>query len=121
MESLPSSSKIVSGKRCVAGGPSGISCGNSQHSPDISIHHFPHKIKYRNRHIQWVRFGRRHRPNWSPKSDQAILCGIHFEGSAFTVKRDVAASLGMKIKLEPDAVPTLDVANERNEPEHTKS
>ncbi len=121
MASLPSSSKRLSGKRCVAGGHNGASCGNSQYNPEVSIHHFPDKNKDPNRYFQWVRFVRRHRPNWSPTSNQAILCGIHFEESAFTVKRDIATSLGMKLKLKPDAVPTIDVANERKEIENVAS
>ena len=44
----------VGGKCCVAGGPNGVSCGNSQHRKGISIHHFPHKVKDRERHLLWV-------------------------------------------------------------------
>lgn len=105
-----SSSTRETGKRCVAGGPGRISCGNSQYTPDVSIHHFPDKNKDKKRYMQWVRFVRRHRPNWSPSS-QTILCSIHFEESCFTMRRDIAASLGMKSVLKSNAVPTIDAAN----------
>ena len=104
----------VGGKRCVAGGPNGVSCGNSQHTKGVSIHHFPSKIKDRERHLQWVRFVRRHRPNWNP-SDQTVLCGIHFDDASYTMRRDIALSLGIKTYLKPDAVPSIDVANVREE------
>ncbi len=104
----------VGGKRCVAGGPNGVSCGNSQHTKGISIHHFPHKVKDWERHLLWVRFVRRHRPNWNP-SDQTVLCGIHFDDASYTMRRDIALSLGIKVYLKPDAVPSIDVANFREE------
>ena len=109
--------KRDTGKRCVAGGPGGVSCGNSQYTLGKSIHHFPDKNKYPERFSKWVRFVRRHRPNWTPESNQAILCGVHFEDSCFTTRRDVAISLGMKIKLKPDAIPTVDAANESKKDE----
>ena len=71
------------GKRCVAGGPNDESCGNSQHMPGGSIHHFPHHEKEPSRYMQWVRFVCRHKPRWAPGNKQAILCGIHFEESVF--------------------------------------
>ena len=108
---LRTSSLIHHGKRCVAGGPGGVSCGNSQHTPGISIHHFPDKKKDPGRFNQWVRFVRRHRPNWNPQSGQTILCGIHFEDCCFNVKKDIASSLGIQLRLNKDAVPTIDVAN----------
>ena len=40
--------------------------------------------------------------------------GIHSEDLAFTVKLDVTACLDMELRVQPGAVPTLDVANERN-------
>ena len=104
----------VGGKRCVAGGPNGVSCGNSQHMKGVSIHHFPSKVKDRERHLQWVRFVRRHRPNCNP-SDQTVLCGIHFDDASYTMRRDIALSLGIKTYLKPDAVPSIDVANVREE------
>ena len=100
------------GKRCVAGGPNGESCGNGQHTPGGSIHHFPHQEKEPDRYMHWVRFVRRHRPKWTPTSRQTILCGIHFEDSCFTVNSSIAQSLGIKTMLQPNAVPTVDAANE---------
>ena len=107
--------KCEGGKRCVAGGPNGESCGNSQYTPGGSIHHFPHQAKEPSRYMQWVCFVCRHRPKWAPGNKQAILCGIHFEESCFTVNRSIAKSLGMKVVLKPDAVPTIDAANELKE------
>ena len=65
--------------------------------------------------MQWVCFVRRHGPKWTPVNKQAILCGIHFEESCFTVNRSIAKSLGMKAMLKPDAEPTIDAANEMKE------
>ena len=100
------------GKQCVAGGRNSISCANSQHTPGISIHHFPDKNKDYERYRQWIRFLRRHRPNWTPESKQTILCRVHFEDSCFTMRRELANTLGIKLSLKPDAVPTIDSANE---------
>ena len=98
----------------MAGGPNGESCGNSQHTPGGSIHHFPDREKEPQRYMQWIRFVRWHRPNWVP-GNQAILCGIHFEKSCFTVNWSIAKSLRMKLKLQKDAIPTIDAANEITE------
>ena len=96
-------SSIHHGKRCVAGGPGGISCGSSQHTAGISIHHFPNRIKDQRRFRLWIKFVCRHRPNWSPSGDQTVLCSIHFEksccGACFNVRRDVASSLGFIARL----------------------
>ena len=51
--------KSRGGKRCVAGGPNLVSCGNSQYSDGISVHLFPDKEKDRARHLKWVQFVRR--------------------------------------------------------------
>ena len=40
---------------------------------------------------------------------------MHFEESCFTGNRSIAKSLGMKAMLKPDAVPTIDAANEMKE------
>ena len=42
-----------------------------------------------------------------------ILCGVHFEDSSFTMKRELANTLGIELCLKPVAVPTIDSANER--------
>ena len=70
--------KTDGGKRCVAGGPNGESCGNSQRTPGGFFHHFPDREKEAQRYMQWIRFVQRYRSNWIP-GNQAILCGIHFE------------------------------------------
>ena len=96
----------VGGKHCVAGGPNGVSCGNSQHTKGISII-FHTKLKI-------VSNICRHRPNWN-LSDQSVLCWIHFDDASYTMRRDIALSLGMKVYLKPDAIPLIDVANIREE------
>ena len=65
--------------------------------------------------MQLLRFVRTHRPKWTPVNKQAILCGIHFEKTCFTVNRSIAKSLGMKAVLEPAAFPTIDAAKEMKE------
>ena len=102
-----SSSRRLTGKQCVAGGPNGMSCGNCKYSSNISVHKFPNRIKNYKRHMQWVHFVRRHRPNWTLMSDHVVLCSIHFEDCNFTVKRDIAATLGIKLTLESDAIPSI--------------
>ena len=102
-----SSSRRLTGKWCVAGGPNGVSCGNCQYSPN--------RIKDHKRHMQWVHFVRRHRLNWSPMSDHVVLCSIHFEDCNFTVKRDIAPTLGITLALKPDDIPSIDAANHREE------
>ena len=90
----------------MAGLPNGISCTNGQHTEGKSIHTFPLKEKDRKRHQAWVRFVRRHRPQWS-STNSSFLCSDHFDESCFTKNQDIAAKLGMKRKLKPNAVPTI--------------
>ena len=100
--------KSCGGKRCVAGGPNLVSCGNSQYSDGISIHLFPDKEKDR---AKWVQLVRYYRPGWSALKT-SILCGSDFEESCFTVRRDIALQLRLKSYLKPDAIPTVYAANE---------
>ena len=48
-------------------------------------------------------------------SDHVVLCSIHFEDCNFTVKRNTAATLGIKLTLKPDAISSIDAANNREE------
>ena len=91
----------------MAGCPNGISCTYGQYTEVKSFHDFPHKEKDMSRHQAWVRFVRGHRPNWS-STTSSVLCSDHFDDSCFTNKRKIAVKLGMKRKLKPDAVPTID-------------
>ena len=100
------------GRSCVAGAPNGESCKNTQFTKDVSIHTFPNEKSQATRHLQWVRFVRRHRPGWKP-SKSLILCSVHFKESCFTMKREIARELGMKGILKADAVPSIDAANTR--------
>ena len=93
----------------MAGLPNGISCTNGQHTERKSIHTFPLKETDRKRHQAWVRFARRHRPKWS-STNSSFLCSDHFDESCLTKNQEIAAKLGMKGKLNPDAVPTIDLS-----------
>ena len=93
----------------MAGLPNGISCTNGQHTEGKSVHKFPLKEKDRKRHPAWVRFVRRHRPKWS-STNSPFLCSDHFDESCFTRNQGIAAKLGMKRKLRPDTVPTIDLS-----------
>ena len=87
----------------MAGLPKGISYKNGQHIEGKSVHTFPLKKKDRKRHRAWVRFVRRHRPKWS-SINSLFLYSNHFDENCFTKNQEVAAKLGMKRKLKPDAV-----------------
>ena len=79
------------------------------HTEEKSVHTFPLKQRDRKRHQARVRFVRRHRPKWS-SSSSSFLCADHFDESHFTKNQKIAAKLGMKRKLKPDAVPTTDLS-----------
>ena len=87
----------------MAGLSIGISCTNGQHTEGRSVHTFPFKEKDRKRHQAWVRFVRRHRPKWS-STNSSFPYPDHFDGNCFTKNQEIAAKLGMKRKLKPDAV-----------------
>ena len=65
--------------------------------------------------MQWVHFIRRHSPNWSLMSDHVVLWSIHFEDCNFTVKWEIAATLGIKLTLKPDVISSIDAANHHEE------
>ena len=105
-----SSTNPRGGRYCVAGGPNGQSCKNSQFSDGISMHKFPHNERRRDLHQQWLRFVRHHRPGFLA-SNSSALCSVHFESSCFTTSLELARSLGIRI-LNPNSVPTLDVVGQ---------
>ena len=74
---------------CVAGGPNRESCKNTQYIQDVSTHTFPNRSSPPSRHIQWVKFVRRHRPSWQA-FQSSILCSVHFDESRFTMRQDIA-------------------------------
>ena len=100
------------GQLCVAHGPDGKRCASSQHTPGVSLHSFPNREKDPRRFRRWVRFVRRHRPNWTARSHKTTLCGLHFEESCFYLRRDIARSLGIRNHLNQTAVPSIDVARQ---------
>ena len=99
------------GRSCVAGTYGGIRCMNTQFTKGVSFHYFPNNAKDLKRHQQWVRFVRRHRPEFKP-STYSSLCSVHFEDSCYSVPRDAALQFGVRAKLKDDAVPSIDAANE---------
>ena len=44
-----------------------------------------------------------------------ILCSVHFDESSFTMRQEMARELGIKAVLKPDAVPSIDIANNAEE------
>ena len=99
-------SKPRGGQYCCAGAPNGLSCKNSQFTKGISVHRFPKNPRVKK---QWVEFVQRHRSGCKP-TQNSVLCSAHFEDSCYTSNRQIAASLGIKSVLKPEAVPTVDVA-----------
>ena len=87
---------------CVAGGPGGISCTNRQDTPGISLHILPSEEDVARRKA-WPKFVRRHRHNYQPTRWSA-LCSVHFSEDSFAVNREIAVSVGKKIKLKDDAL-----------------
>ena len=104
MDSTSKSCKRCGGRYCVAGLPNGISYTNGQHTEVKSVHTFPLKEKDGKRRQAW--FVRRHRPKWS-NTNSSFLCSDYFDENCFTKNQEIAAKLGMKRKLMPDAVPTI--------------
>ena len=42
------------------------------------------------------------------------LSSIHFEGSKYNVKRDIATSLDITLKLEPDGIPSIEAQHHQS-------
>ena len=106
--------KRVAGRMCCAHSSSGIHCPSTQFTTDVSLHYFPDKLKDVGRYEAWKNFVRKYRPAFNPsKSKSSSLCSLHFEDDCFAVRRDVARELGIRIRLNRDAVPTIDAANTR--------
>jgi len=72
------------------------------------MHQFPQDEKLQQ---EWVRFFRRHRPNYKAQSKYAALCSLHFD--EFSLSRPIIA--GTKVlcrrNLIPGAVPPRDSVN----------
>ena len=105
-------------RNCSAGGPGGISCTNTpDNHPKISIYQFPSDRdsttekgkKNIARHKVWKTFVRRHRPDFEP-TKWSYLCSAHFEETCFAGNRELNWTLGRKILLTDDAVPTVYIA-----------
>jgi hypothetical protein len=106
--------KRIVGRMCCAGSSSGSLCPSTQFTKDVSLHYFPDQLKDGERHEAWKDFVRKYRPAFKPsKSKSSSLCSLHFEDSCFAIRRDVARELGIRIRLNKDAVPTVDTASTR--------
>lgn len=100
------------GRMCCAISSQGIHCPTTQYSPDITLHYFPDEEKDLSRRQAWTRFIRKYRPFFVPsRSKSSSICSLHFEESCFSMHRNVARALGIRIRLKKDAIPTIDVPN----------
>lgn len=98
------------GRYCVGGGPGGISCKNSSHTPGVMLHKFPSEKTRAEERKLWTKFVRRHRPNFYPTA-HSVLCSAHFEASCYPqcYSIDVPEHLRPKVTyLKPEAIPTID-------------
>ena len=100
--------KKKGGRYCVAGGPNKQSCKNTSYTPGITMHQFPKDGKVRQ---EWVRFVRRHRPNYTATSKYAALCSTHFEESSFLRPSIAGTNIRWRRNLIPGAVPTRDAVS----------
>ncbi|XP_078687437.1 uncharacterized protein LOC144919756 isoform X1 [Branchiostoma floridae x Branchiostoma belcheri] len=113
----PTAIVMHGGKHCVAGGPNGASCKNSNFTEGVSMHKFPQvknigtgadKEQEKTRSL-WIQFVKRHRRDFEV-SATSVLCSAHFEPSCFTQDLEIAGICGIKRKLTSGAVPTIDIA-----------
>ncbi|CAB4007828.1 THAP domain-containing 2-like [Paramuricea clavata] len=98
------------GRYCVCGGPGGVSCKNSTHTPGIILHKFPSEKTRPDERRLWTKFVRRHRTNFSP-TQYSVVCSAHFEPSCYpqSFSLDIPEHLRPKARyLKPDALPTID-------------
>ena len=98
------------GRFCVCGGPGGLSCKNTTHTPGIIMYKFPSEKTRAEERRLWTRFVRRHWANFSP-TPYSVVCSAHFEPSCYPqcYSIDIPEHLRPKAKyLKPDAVPTID-------------
>lgn len=99
------------GRYCVCGGPGGISCKNSTHTPGIITHKFPSEKTRAQERKLWTKFVRRHRADFSP-THFSVLCSAHFESSCYPpcYSLDIPEHLRPKASyLSPGAMPTIDM------------
>ena len=102
--------KVKHGRRsCVAGGPGGVSCTNTRYTQGISLHVFPSDEKDHKRRQEWIKFVRKHRPQFVPPAS-SVLCSAHFEQTSYTKNLEISAALGLKRKLVADAIPSINIA-----------
>ena len=109
-----SKSSAPHGRSCCVGTYGEISCTNTQFTKDVSFFRFPDEKKESKRHKLWLQFVHRHRPTFKP-SKYSTVCSVHFEDDCFTTSKEVAKEVGKRLRLKPDAVPTVDAANEPQE------
>ena len=100
-------SRAKRGKSCVCGAPGLKSCNNTYGVQGISMHKFPEDEEVRK---NWVKFVRRHRPNYTPTS-AAVVCSAHFEESCFATRYHLGVPSELKPRsryLLPGSTPTKD-------------
>ena len=87
-------------KNCVA-----ANCSNT-YGHGVSLFKFP---KNRALRQKWIKNVQKTRVNWDGPSEHSVLCSQHFESSCFEVDSELAVQMGVqkRIRLNPDAVPTL--------------
>ena len=62
---INSAKRVRGGKRCVAGGPSLVSCGNNQRTEGIFMYLFPNAETDAQSRKKWGNSVRKHRPDFS--------------------------------------------------------
>ena len=86
--------------RCIAAG-----CSNAR-SDTVSLFRFPKDPALR---LRWIKQIKRTRAKWTGPTDRSVLCSKHFTEDCFEPTSALGASFGLKmrLKLKPDAVPTI--------------
>ena len=107
---MAASEKVRRGGRyCVAGAPNKESCKNSSNTPGIRMHQFPADPVVRDK---WIKFVRKHRPDFEPQSKYSSLCSAHFEETCYSRNLSVLNGMeeGTQIRavLIRGAIPTRD-------------
>jgi len=57
----------------------------------------------------------KHKPNWSPTSNNALLSSIHFEDPNFAVRTSIMTLSGINLKLGPDPISSTETASDSEE------
>ena len=110
-----SAKRAKRGKFCVCGGPGMRSCTNTYHVDGISMHKFPENEEHRK---LWVKFVRRHRPDFAATSS-SFICSAHFDKACFATRYLVGVPDEVKPRsryLLQGSVPTKDTVTQEEKP-----